>query len=138
MGEWLVMNKPIGFVVIPMIAFIEGRMEIPMRRVTWDYLMDYRLTPIQCSPNVFRVLRCVDMLNRKMGNNLTWHDINWVCRVPSVRLISYLPDSSKGMDEDFSLSRETGMTNCTALLWKGNHVGFPRTIDIYKILPSYG
>ena len=109
------MNRSPGSIVIPMIAFIEGGMEIPMGRVTQDYLMNYRLIPTQCSLNVFRILRCVDMLNRKMGTNLTWHDINWVyncqkrektkyyikCRVPSVRLISYLSDSRKGMDEDF-------------------------------------
>ena len=33
-GEWLVMNRPLKFVVIPMIAFIEGGMELPMGRVT--------------------------------------------------------------------------------------------------------
>ena len=67
------------------------------------------------SPNIFRVLGCVDMLNRKLGTNLTWHFINWVyncqkgektkyyikCRIPAVRLIPYLLDLSKGMDEDF-------------------------------------
>ena len=54
----------------------------------------------------------MDTLNEKMGVNLTHHDINWVynyqhhksmgyylkTRVPEVRLISYLPDSNKGMD----------------------------------------
>ena len=114
-GEWLVMNKPPRSIVIPMIAFIEGGMGIPMGRVTRDYLMNYRLTPTQCSLNVFRVLECVDMLNRKMGTNLTWHDVNWVydyqkgektkyyikCRVPSIRLISCLSNLSKGMDENF-------------------------------------
>ena len=34
LGEWLVMNRPPGSIVIPMIAFIEGKMEIFMRRVT--------------------------------------------------------------------------------------------------------
>ena len=57
-GEWLVLNKPPESVVIPMIAFIEGGMELPMRWVTKDYLINYRLTPTQCSPNVFRVLGC--------------------------------------------------------------------------------
>ena len=70
-GEWLVLNKPLESVVIPMIAFIEGRMELPMGRVTRDYLINYRLTPTQGSPNVFKVLECVDMLNRKMGTNVT-------------------------------------------------------------------
>ena len=55
------------------------------------------------------------MINCKMGTNLMWHDVNWVyncqkgkeiqynikCRVPSVRLISCMPESNKGMDEDF-------------------------------------
>ena len=115
LGEWLVMNKPPSAMVIPMISFIEGGMEIPMNRVTRDFLINFRLSLTQCSPNLFRVLGSVDMINRKMGTNLTWHDINWVynfqkgkemsyhfkCRVPSVRLISCIPESNKGMDEDF-------------------------------------
>ena len=71
LGEWLVMNRPPGSVVIPMIAFIEGGMEIFMGRVTKDFLMNYRLTPTQYSLNVFRVPECVDMINRKMGTNFT-------------------------------------------------------------------
>ena len=109
------MNRLAGSVVILMITFIEGGMEIPMGRITKDFLMNYRLTPTQCFPNVFRVLDSVDMINRKMGTNLTWHDVNWVynyqkgketkycikCRVPAVRLISCMPESKKGMDKDF-------------------------------------
>lgn len=55
------------------------------------------------------------MLNQKMGTNLTCHDVNWVyncqrgkekgyyykCRVLAVRLIFCIPESNKGMDEDF-------------------------------------
>ena len=41
-GEWLVTNKPLGVVVIPMITFIEGGMEIPMGRVTRDFLINFR------------------------------------------------------------------------------------------------
>ena len=98
-----------------MIAFIEGGMKIPMGRVTRDLLINYRLFLTQCSPNLFRVLGSIDMINRKMGTNLTWNDVNWVynCqkgektkyyirrKVSIVRLISYLLDSSKGMDKDF-------------------------------------
>lgn len=50
-----------------------------------------------------------------MGFNLSHHDINWVysyqngkdmgyylrTRIPFVRLISCLPESNRGMDEDF-------------------------------------
>ena len=71
LGEWLVINRPAGSVVIPMIAFIEDGMEIPMGRVTRDFLMNYKLTSTQCSPYVFRVLGSVDMINQKMGTNLT-------------------------------------------------------------------
>ena len=39
------MNRPPSSVVIPMIAFIEGEMEIPMIRITSYYLINYRLTP---------------------------------------------------------------------------------------------
>ena len=74
LGEWLV-NKPPEVVVIPMIAFIEGRMEIPMGRLTRDFLINFRLSRTQCFPNLFKVLD-VDMLNRKMGTNLTCYDVN--------------------------------------------------------------
>ena len=77
LGEWYT-KRPPGAMVIPMIAFIEGGMQIPMGRVTRDFLIFYRLSPTQCSPNVFRILGGVDMLNRKMGVNHTYHDVNWV------------------------------------------------------------
>ena len=51
--KWLVLHRPPESIVIPMIAFIEGGMELPMGRVTRDFLINYRLTPTQCSPNVF-------------------------------------------------------------------------------------
>ena len=75
-GEWLVLDRPSESVVIPMIAFIKGRMELSMGRVTRDYLINYRLTSTQCSPNIFRILGCVDALNRRTRLNLTWHDVN--------------------------------------------------------------
>ena len=100
LGDWHAL-RPKGPVVIPMITFIEGRMQIPMGRVTRDILIAHRLCPTQCSPNLFRILGNVDALNRKMGVNLTHHDVNWVyncqylkdtgyylkTKVPSVRLI---------------------------------------------------
>ena len=64
------MNRPHRSVIM-MIAFIEVGMEIPMGRVTRDFLMNYRLTPTKCSLNVFKVLESVDMINQKMGTNLT-------------------------------------------------------------------
>ena len=51
-GEWHFLRQA-GEVVIPMIAFIEGGMRIPMGPVMRDYLRFVRLTLIQCAPNVF-------------------------------------------------------------------------------------
>ena len=59
-----------------MIAVIEGGIRIPMGRVTRDFLTLFRLYPTQCVPNMFRILGCVDVMNEKMGINLTHHDIN--------------------------------------------------------------
>jgi len=64
LGEWLV-SKPPEAIVIPMIAFIEGGMEIPMGRVTRDFLINFRLSLTHCSPNLFRVLGSIDMLTEK-------------------------------------------------------------------------
>ena len=79
-GEWFERRQACE-VVIPMIAFIEDDMRIPMGRVMRDYLRFYRLAPTQCVPNVFRILGCVDALNEKMGLGLTHHDVNWVYNV---------------------------------------------------------
>ena len=70
------MNKPPKVMVIPMIAFIEDGMEIPIGRVTRDFLINFRLSLTQSSPNLFGVLGSVDMMNWKMGTNLTCHDVN--------------------------------------------------------------
>ena len=101
--------------MIPMIAFIEGGMKIPMGGVTKDYLRAHRLAPTQCAPNMFRILGSVDAFNEKMGLGLTHHDVNWVynlhhlkgqgyypkSRNPEVRLIQCLPESNKGLNKDF-------------------------------------
>ena len=98
-----------------MITFINGGMRILIRRVTRDFFIAHKLCPIQCTPKMFRILGSVDALNKKMGVNLTHHDVNWVyncqhlkskgyylkTRVLKVRLISCLPDTNKGMDQDF-------------------------------------
>ena len=113
-GQWHTDTQE-GEVVIPMIAFIEGRMRIPMGIVTRDYLKAHRLAHTQCATNMFRILGSVDALNEKMGLGLTYHDINWIynlhhltrqeyylkSRYPEVRLIQCLPDSNKGLNKDF-------------------------------------
>ena len=114
-------DRDMGQVVIPMIAFTEGGMTLPMRRITWDYLLNHRLTPYQCAPNLFKVLGCVDALNKQMGLGLTRHDVVHMyeyhklasagyylkSRSEVIRLISRLPKSNKGMKDDYMIvSRE--------------------------------
>ena len=113
-GEWFDERK-MNEVVIPMIAFIEGGMTIPMGTITRNYLRFFRLSPTQCAPNMFRVLRSIEALNERMNLNLTHHDVNWIynlqhmkrqgyylkSRCSEIRLIQCLPVSNKGLKDDF-------------------------------------
>ena len=116
--EGVLLDRGVGKVVIPMIAFIQGGMTLPMRRITRDYLFHHRLTLHQCAPNMFRVLGCIDVLNERMGLGLTWHDVvrMYEChyvdnggyylksRSEVVRLISCLPICNKNMKNDFLIA----------------------------------
>ena len=62
LGEWVDARQS-GEVVIPIIAFIEGGMTIPMGSITRSYLRFFRLSPTQCAPNMFRVLGSINALN---------------------------------------------------------------------------
>ena len=113
-GKWFDERKT-NEVVIPMIAFIEGGMTIPMGTITRNYLRFFRLSSTQCAPNMFRVLGSIEVLNERMNLNLTHHDVNWIynlqnlkeqgyylkSRHSEVRLIQCLPVSNKGLKEDF-------------------------------------
>ena len=61
--EGVAFDRKVGEVVIPMIAFIEGGMTVPMGRITRDYLRAHRLCPHQCAPKFFRVLGSIDALD---------------------------------------------------------------------------
>ena len=98
-----------------MIAFIKGRMTIPMGALTRNFLKFFRLSLTQCAPNMFRVLGSIKVLNDRMNLNLIHPDVNWIyklhhlkghryylkSRYPEVRLIQCLPTSNKGLTEDF-------------------------------------
>ena len=113
-GEWFDEMKT-NEVVIPMIAFIEGGMTIPMGTITRNFLRFFRLSPTQCAPNMFRVLGSIEALNERMNLNLTHHDVNWIYNLQhmkgqryylksrrfEVRLIQCLPVSNKGLKDDF-------------------------------------
>ena len=64
--EQIVTNREVGEVIIPIIAFIEDGMTLPMGRIIMDYLINHRLCPHQCAPNMFRILGCVDALNEHL------------------------------------------------------------------------
>ena len=113
--EGVEFDRKVGEVVIPMIAFMEGGMTVPMGRITRDYLRAHRLCPHQCVPNFFRVLGSVDDLDWHLGLGLTWNDIAHLyeghiesqagfylkSRSSVVKLISCLPKSNKGMKDDY-------------------------------------
>ena len=44
-GDWHIMRRD-GEVVIPIIAFLEGGMRLPIRPVIRDYLRHFRLAPV--------------------------------------------------------------------------------------------
>ena len=73
--EGVEFERKVGEVIIPMIAFIERGMTVPMDRITMDYLGAYRLCPHQCAPNFFRVIGSIDALDRHLGLGLTWYDV---------------------------------------------------------------
>ena len=116
--DWIVTDREEREVVIPMITFIEGGMTLPMDKVTRDYLINHRLCPYQCASNLFRVLGNVDALNEQMGLGLTWHNVvhMYEChsladagyylksRSTIVRLVSCLPKSNKGMNDDYLIA----------------------------------
>ena len=111
--EEILFKRRTGEVAIPMIAFVEGGMTIPMGRITRDYLRGHRLAPHQCTANLFRILGHIDALNDQMNLGLSWHDVVhlYECHKLSdsyylkswsdeVRLISCLLKSSKGLKDD--------------------------------------
>ena len=113
--EGVAFDQEVEEVIIPMIAFIEGGMTIPMGRITRDYLRAHRFCPQQCASNFFRVLGAIDALDRHLGLGLTWYDVAHLyeghiearagfylkSRSSVVKLISCLPKSNIGMKDDF-------------------------------------
>ena len=116
--EQIVTEREMREVIIPIIAFIESGMILPMGRIIRDYLITHRLCPHQCVPNMFRILDCVDALNVHLQLGLTWHDMVHMYEYHSqadggfylksrsavVRLISCLPKSNKGMKEYYFIA----------------------------------
>ena len=87
--EQIVSHREKGEVIIPMIAFIEGGMTLPMVRITQDYLINHRICPHQCAPNLFMVLGSVDALNKYLRFGLTWHDVVHIYKCHSLKNEGY-------------------------------------------------
>ena len=116
--EGLAFDREVGEIIIPMKAFIEGGMTLPMGRITRDYLRNHRLCLQQCTPNLFRILGSVNALNRHLGLGLTWLDVVHLyeghkqkgvgfylkSRSDVVKLISCLPKFNKGMKDDYLIA----------------------------------
>ena len=101
--------------VLPIIALVEGGVRIPMHPFLIQFLIYFRLSPLQCVPNMFKIVMGTAFLMERLGLNLTVHDITYVYRFQSTgrnqytlvarnsdrKLVIGLPDSSKDRDEDF-------------------------------------
>lgn len=113
--EKILTDRRTSEVVIPVITFLEGGMTIPMGPITTNYLRNHRLSPDQCTPNMFRILGAVNDLYHHLGLGLTWLDVVYMyechnqqgagyylkSRSDIVRLVSCLPKSNKGMKDDY-------------------------------------
>jgi hypothetical protein len=96
--------------VLLIIAIVEGGVRIPMHHFLIQFLIHFRLNPLQCVPNVFRVVMGTTILIDKLNLNLTVHDITYlyklqltdkkqytlVARNSDRKLVTGLLDSSKG------------------------------------------
>uniref|UniRef100_A0A2N9IHI8 Transposase (putative) gypsy type domain-containing protein n=1 Tax=Fagus sylvatica TaxID=28930 RepID=A0A2N9IHI8_FAGSY len=116
--------------VLPIVAIVEGGVRIPMHTFLLRFLTHFRLNPLQCAPNVFRIVMGTAVLMEKLGLNLTVHDITYmyslqttgkdqytlVARNADRKLVTGLPDSSKSRDEDFLVF--TGN-------WQNPHINCP-------------
>ena len=91
-----------------MITFIEGGMTIPMGTLTRNYLRYFRLSPTQCTPNMFRVLGCIKALNERMNLNLTHHDINWIYNLQHLKNQGYYLKSRQAKVRMRSEERRVG------------------------------
>uniref|UniRef100_A0A2N9ER21 Uncharacterized protein n=1 Tax=Fagus sylvatica TaxID=28930 RepID=A0A2N9ER21_FAGSY len=108
-----------GDLIIPVVAIIEGGVRFPMDPLLADFLDYFRISPSQISPNIFRIVNGVAELNRRLGFNLTVHDIiaTYFLRTTqheafslrprdiSNTLVNSLPDTNKEMTDDFLLVR---------------------------------
>ena len=114
-------------------------MTLPIGRITRDYLLNHRLCPHQCAPNLFRVLGSVNALNDQMNLGLTWHDVVHMYEYHSlasvgyylksrsdvVRLISCLPKSNKDLKDDYLVASGKWHDGLHCPVWAEKPSGLP-------------
>jgi hypothetical protein len=64
--------------VLPIVVIVEGGVRIPMHTFLLRFLAHFKLNPLQCASNVFRIVMGTAVLMEKLGLNLTVHDITYV------------------------------------------------------------
>ena len=110
----VILSRREGRVIIPLIAIVEGGVRIPMSDLLTNFLHHFKVCPDQCTPNIFRIVSSIDILNKRLKLKLTEHDINYIYSFQysktsgfyfkihhgEVKLISSLPDSDKETEGD--------------------------------------
>uniref|UniRef100_A0A2N9HL39 Uncharacterized protein n=1 Tax=Fagus sylvatica TaxID=28930 RepID=A0A2N9HL39_FAGSY len=111
-----------GDLIIPVVAIIEGGVRFPMDPLLADFLDYFRISPTQISPNIFRIVNGVAELNRRLGFNLTVHDIiaTYFLRTTQHEAFSLRPRDGTG------ISPVTGVPPKT-----GNQVRFCWTVEFH-------
>jgi len=100
---------------IPLIFIVEGGLRLPLHPFFSEVCNRCQLTPVQLCPNFVRVVMGTLALNRLLDLHLDWWDLHYLysvvptehknyyfkARDPKQRLITDLPNSSKGEADDY-------------------------------------
>ncbi len=126
-----------GDLILPVVAIIKGGVRFPLDPLLTNFLDYFNLSPTQINLNIFRIIMGMVELNRRLGLDLTVHDIiatytlctsgheAYSLRQRDVEntLVNSLPDTNKDMTDDFLLVRGRGTTPTNgAQPWRGNQV----------------
>ena len=100
---------------IPLIFIVEGGLKFPLHPFFREVCYRCQLNPMQLCPNFVRVVMGTVALNELLGLNLDWWDLHYLysvvptehknyyfkARDPKQKLITDLPNSSKGEADDY-------------------------------------